>query len=468
MADQFKPTVPPADRDAMATSAGRARARTRDKRHPVLRWLHGPGDDVGWTRSLDIGTLQVGRGVDRSRGIHVDDVMASRLHATLEVLPPSRRVRLVDAASSHGSWVNGARVSDCFLDDGDVVRIGDTHLMLRLVPEHPRDAEVPALLGSAPSVAAMRHDIAQVARHDVSVLILGESGSGKEVVARAIHEASGRSGGFLALNCAAIPAQLAESQLFGHTAGAFTGAKESVPGFFRAAGQGTVFLDEIGDMPLELQPKLLRALEQREVTPLGASQPVPFEARVLAATHRDLERAVIAGSFRGDLYARLAQFQLPVPPLRQRREDVLPLLAHAMGGDMPPLEPDLVDALLTHEWRFNVRELIAIAGELEVRGRGLPALGLDLVAHRFRKPSRPPRHDSGSYDVAIGVKSLDPPRRPAGEPKSPVPTREQLEALVAEHRGNVRAISRITGRSRAQVYRWLRQYGLDLSSHRED
>ena len=186
----------------------------------------------------------------------------------------------------------------------------------------PADGAAP-LIGSSEAIRRVRERIERVAATDFTILIEGESGSGKELVARQVHELSRRRRGpFVAVNCAAIPEQLAESQLFGHVAGAFTGARGDHPGFFRSAHLGTIFLDEIGDLDLRLQPKLLRALEQRAVVPVGAAHPVPCDVRILAATHRDLAAAVDADQFRGDLYARLAEFTVAVPALRDRREDL--------------------------------------------------------------------------------------------------------------------------------------------------
>ncbi len=433
--------------DAAPQRGGETRAR------PVLRVLYGPAGlapaDAAFP--LGVGHHPLGR---EGEGIVLDDPRVSRTHATVHVASRSFKTRIADEDSRHGTWVNGDRVDERWLDDGDVIRLGDTFLIVRFQSGDEEDAPAPGLLGISPAIARLRHAVALVAPHDVTVMIRGPSGTGKEVVARAIHEGSGRGGAFVAVNCAAIPEHLAESQLFGHVAGAFTGARGDHVGFFRAAEGGTVLLDEIGDMPLELQPKLLRALESRSVIPVGGTTPLPFDARILVATHRDLEALIEEGGFRGDLYARLAHFQLDVPPLSVRREDVLPLLVHAIGA-ASVLDPELIAALLRHRWPYNVRELLAVASELKVRGAGCEVLELELVRHRLGL-------DAASTPATSASHGSEDDRERAAPP-----TREEMERIVAEHRGNVRAISRATGRSRMQVYRWVEQYGIDLAAFRD-
>jgi len=230
------------------------------------------------------------------------------------------------------------------------------------------------LLGEAPAIRQLRRLIGEVAPTDVTVLVRGETGSGKEVVARAIHAASRRaSGPFVAVNCSAIPETLLEAELFGHERGAFTGAERKRAGRFQTASGGTLFLDEIGDMPIALQPKLLRVLEERAVTPLGSDRPQPVDVRLVAATHQALERMVDAGAFRQDLYYRLNVVPLNIPPLRERREDI-PRLASSFAGRLATrhgksirdLAPELVEWLKAQEWAGNVRELENILERLVI------------------------------------------------------------------------------------------------------
>jgi DNA-binding NtrC family response regulator len=213
----------------------------------------------------------------------------------------------------------------------------------------------------SPAMRRVVETAAVVAPSDAPVLILGESGAGKEVIAQLIHHWSPRhSGPLVAANCAGLPESLIESELFGHTKGAYTGASEARQGFFRAAHGGTLFLDEIGELPLHLQPKLLRALESGRITPVGSDTPVQVDARLVTATNRDLGEAVAEGRFRDDLYYRINVVELIVPPLRERRDDVLPLarqFAAEFARGPVRLSPRAVECLLTYHWPGNVREL---------------------------------------------------------------------------------------------------------------
>jgi len=221
------------------------------------------------------------------------------------------------------------------------------------------------LVGRSPALLEIFKTVGRVAGRDVSILITGESGTGKELVARAIHQASRRSGGpFVAVNTAAIPRELLESELFGHERGAFTGAVEARTGRFREASEGTLFLDEIGDMPIDLQAKLLRVLQSNEVTPVGGRRAESVDVRIVAATHRDLDLAVSEGQFREDLVYRLRVVPMHIPPLRERREDIPVLAEHflarygdELGTGNHFLSPDALERLAGYEWPGNVREL---------------------------------------------------------------------------------------------------------------
>ena len=234
-------------------------------------------------------------------------------------------------------------------------------------PDAPPPAEAPVpegeMVGASAALREVQKTIGRLADSDATVLITGETGTGKEVVARALHRHGRRAGGpFVAVNCAAIPAELLESLLFGHVRGAFTGAVADRAGSFREADGGTLFLDEIGDMPAAMQAKLLRVLGDRTVTPVGG-RPVAVDVRVLAATHRDLQRAVREGGFREDLFYRLGVVPLHLPPLRERLADIVPLAEHVLalsagpGGVPKRLSPAAAARLIEHPWPGNVREL---------------------------------------------------------------------------------------------------------------
>jgi DNA-binding NtrC family response regulator len=252
-----------------------------------------------------------------------------------------------------------------------------------------------AVMGEHPAMRAVLDRVSRVADTDASILIRGETGTGKEVIARLIHASSRQSSGpFIAVNMAAIPEALAESELFGHVRGAFTGADRPRTGRFVSANQGTIFFDEIGEMPRSLQAKLLRVLQEREVTPVGGTERIPVDVRIIAATHRDLEEMVADGTFREDLYYRLEVVPLEVPPLRARRDDIPALAEHFRREinarerrEVPGFAPEVMDRLCVHDWPGNVRELenlverlVVVAGNREVVLRDLPThLRLDLV-----------------------------------------------------------------------------------------
>lgn len=443
----------------MQTTETDRKAQPMPKRFPLLRLLFSAGVvyTEGQRRALAVGDTCLGRDVPEGEGISLsDDTRASRRHATLRVSADGTRVELRDEHSKNGSFVNGERVTRRLLNDGDVIRIGSSLLLLRQDADPLSDAEAPQLLGDSPAIRALRHRISEVAPRDATVLLLGESGTGKEVCAQALHRASRRPGCFLAVNCAAIPSELAESQLFGHTAGAFSGARAAHAGFFRTAEQGTLFLDEIGDMPLPLQAKLLRVLEERAVLPVGGTRPLPCDVRLVAATNADLKQAVATQRFRGDLYARLSAVVLQLPPLRARREDILTLLLHGLRSPRR-LSARLAEALVLYAWPYNVREVMQLADELRSHGAESGALDLPAVAERLNVDAQPgplgndPDEDAPRDELSDSERPSEASQRLS---------RETLVRLLQEHEGAIAAVARAVGRSRRQVSRWLADYGL--------
>jgi len=281
---------------------------------------------------------------------------------------------------------------------------------LRLQEELARPGH---LVGESPALEALRQLIARVGPSDTAILITGETGTGKERVARALHLASGRKGRLVAVNCAAIPATLLESELFGHERGAFSGALTRRLGRIEQAQGGTLLLDEIGDMPLELQAKLLRVLETKEVERLGGSAPIPVDVRILAATHRDLARAVEEGRFRQDLYFRLNVLPLALPPLRERPEDILPLaraFAAELAGPQVPLvlAPGAEEALRAWRWPGNVRELRNFIERLNLlRGDGPLTLTPEALTGPALQPAKPSRPVLGQKSYREHVEDFE-------------------------------------------------------------
>lgn len=414
-----------------------AAPRTRHVLHTIFP---GSGSVV-----LRPGSLAIGREPGEGQHAFSADRAMSRMHARVRLSDGT--VAVEDAGSHNGTRVNGERVAAARLHDGDILRLGDTFLLYRVEPTELLDAEVPGLAGHAPAVRRLRATLAQFAPTKATVVLLGETGTGKSAAARGLHALSGRRGELVHVNAAAIPEAMAESLLFGHKAGAFTDARADQPGWFRAAQRGTLFLDEVGLLSLATQARLLLAIETSTVTPVGAITPVPVDVRIVVATNEDLAASVAEGRFRADLYARLAEVSLVLPPLRERREDVLPLFLRALGRDAAGLHPDLVALLLGWHWPYNVREIEKLAGELLVRGEGIAALGPEILEGRLDAPAAMPRTST----------------EPDGEAP---PDRERLIELLREVDGNVSELARRTGRSTKQVYRWCARWSVEPGEYR--
>ncbi|MDQ3031763.1 MAG: sigma-54 dependent transcriptional regulator [Myxococcota bacterium] len=344
------------------------------------------------------------------------------------------------------------------------------------------DAEGERLLGTSASIGEVRERIARVARSDASVLLLGESGTGKELAARMLHALSPRAGArFVAVNCGALPPDLLESELFGHARGAFTGALRDKEGLIAAANGGTLLLDEIGDAPPQVQVKLLRVLQEREVVPIGTTRAIPVDVRVIAATHRDLRLEVERGTFREDLFYRLHVVPIALPPLRERLED-LPLLAelflthsasrHGLGA--PHLTSEALRLLMAHDWPGNVRELANVvegaallATDGVLRPQHLLAVLSRAPGGERREPSQhePPADPSlGATTIASALSAKDlPSLREARETFD----RAYLEEVLRRAGGNVSAAARIAGRNRTDFHALLKRNGMSPDDFRE-
>jgi DNA-binding NtrC family response regulator len=338
------------------------------------------GPNKGRTTFATQPTFLVGSGP--AADLRLDDDTVSREHLRLSLSAEGVHVR--DVGSTNGSWMGTLRIHDIVLSQSASIVIGATTLAIRLQAD-PVDLPVSKSANFGDAIGestAMRHlftVLEQASQSDVSVLIEGESGVGKDVLARGLHTSSPRAGGpIVAVDCGAIPANLIESELFGHERGAFTGADRARVGAFEQADGGTLFLDEIGELPLDLQPKLLRALETREVRPLGGRNVRKVDTRVIAATNRNLSEAAMRNEFRLDLYYRLAVLRVVVPPLRERREDILPLarafLRQTRGFEHATLPPPIEGMLHSYSWPGNVRQLRNVINRYTVLGENPAAL----------------------------------------------------------------------------------------------
>ena len=449
------------ERDTMTSPSARVGARVRVR---LLRVLPVSGARPV-TVAVDQAPIEIGR-IGHARSLALTDPEISRLHAL--VIPDGDGWVVVDQGSHNGTFVDGVRTARAALHDGTLIRIGKT-LILYVEAEMTTTGELQApadtaLLGSSLATLHLHGEIGLVAPHAVPVLVLGETGVGKEVIAHEIHRRSGRPGAFIAVNCAAISPLLAESELFGHVAGAFTGATRAADGLFVAADGGTLFLDEIGELPLDLQPKLLRALAAAEVRAVGATAARRIDVRIVAATLRDLGGSVAQDSFRADLLNRLSGWQIKVPALRERREDIIAIAAGILARrQAPPLSADAAEALVLHDWPGNVRELERV-----------------LAAALIRAGDAPPCSELGLGHLPAALTSRLGPRLEPALAASPVipiamaapgnltPTRDELAAALARYGGNVARVAEHFEKDRQQVYRWARRYGLDLGAFRDD
>ncbi|HEV7554869.1 MAG TPA: sigma 54-interacting transcriptional regulator [Kofleriaceae bacterium] len=295
----------------------------------------------------------------------IDDPTVSRHHCAIRVTP--RGFQLLDLASTNGTWLGNHMIDSAYLKPGSTFRTGTIALKFETLDDEVRqelsaDSNYGDVLGESPAMRRIFALVARVAPTDTTLLLEGETGTGKSMIADVIHRQSPRADQpFVVVDCASIPATLIESELFGHERGAFTGAHTARAGAFETAQHGTVFLDEVGELPVDLQGKLLRALEERVVKRIGSAHPLRLDVRVIAATNRDLREEVNRGRFRADLYYRLNVLRLRIPPLRERREDIPVLVQHyyrVFVGDDAAVPPEpLVASLSQHAWPGNVREL---------------------------------------------------------------------------------------------------------------
>jgi transcriptional regulator with AAA-type ATPase domain len=368
-----------------------------------------------------------------------------------------------DVGSRNGTFVNGERVTSHVLRDGDVLEAGRVYFKVRGAPApdgpvvRDFDAETSeepfGLLTLLPELAESHVSLLRIARSGaVPVLLLGPTGSGKEVLAREVHVQSNRRGPFIAVNCGALPAALVESLLFGHVKGAFSGAARDEAGFVRSAEGGTLFLDEIGDLPAASQAALLRVLQEHEVIPVGATRAVKVDVRIIAATHRRVEALSNDEGFRSDLLARLRGYTHVLPPLRHRMADLGGILADVLvqvGGERSSrltFTPEASRALLCYSWPLNIRELRQAMGSAV-------ALAIDDVIDLKHLPAE-----------------LSAPPSPAtSEAPAPSPDdmlRDRLIALLHENHGNVTAVARAMGKAPAQIHRWMRRLVIDPDAFR--
>lgn len=422
----------------------------------------------GETRVLGAEPLHVGRIGAGEHHLALPDDEVSRDHGIIEPGRGSNGVpRLRDLGSRNGTRVNGRRADEAHLASGAVVRVGQ-HLLLceYLDPEHcqrllRRAPSSELLVGESAAMVVLRQRLEEVVRAPVPILLQGPSGVGKELAARELHRLSGRAGEFVPVNCAAIPEHLAESELFGSARGAFTGADRARDGVFGEAEGGTILLDEISEMPLPIQAKLLRVLSAGEVRRVGEGRPRKIDVRVIAATNLNLRAAVDDKTFKHDLYARLLGGEVRVPPLCERRDDIVDLAERFLRRVCDvELTPDAAEALLVYDWPLNVRELEHIVGGAAPAARDAGAFDIELLPCEIRDAVEIPQPPVTQFVESVHAKLLRIRRdRP--------PSADELTLVLEHFDGSVARVAEFFGRNRRQVYRWVENLDLDLSRIRD-
>ena len=411
------------------------------------------GPDAG--AALDVAGQPVRIGTADDNDLVLTDDSVSRHHCELEPVAGGMRVR--DAGSTNGVFAGGVRVYDALVPLDTRLRAGDTEIVLATSGETVEREQTTAdrfgdLLGCSPRMRELFADLERIAATDVTLLVEGETGTGKDLVAESVHRASARSvGPFVVFDCGAVSPSLAESELFGHDRGAFTGAVQAHAGVFEQAHGGTLLLDEIGELPKELQPKLLRALEKRQVRRVGGSKVIELDARIVAATNRNLRAETARGAFREDLYFRLAAAHVTAPPLRDRMDDLEMLVNHFLSLERPPravadLPAHVWDLFRSYRWPGNVRELRNAVQRLQVTP--------DRPLHEWASPGVATQPAPASLAKAE-VLPLRVARREAGDAFE----RAYLASVLARVGGSVTRAAALAEVSRQMMQKLLRKHG---------
>jgi transcriptional regulator of acetoin/glycerol metabolism len=440
---------------------------------------HDPGRRGARYCLKDVDVVSIGRGDEHSAERRKDGA-----RTRLEIRTPARSMsvdhaeidvtkwHVRDVDSKNGTFRNGVRITRSPVADGDVLEMGRTFFIVRTALSSPKKVlfdEMPhhllerpvGLRTLLPDLFARFETLLPIAKSDIPVLLRGATGSGKEVLARAIHRQSMRPGDFVAVNCGALPGALVESMLFGHKKGAFSGAVGDELGFIRAADKGTLLLDEIAELPMPSQAALLRVLQEREVVPVGATKPVPVDIRIIAATHRPLEALIESGGFRSDLLARLKGMTFVMPSLRERREDLGVIIADLLEQIAPDrarnlsFAPEAARALLRYDWPLNVRELfqclraaVMLTTDDRITLLALPEDVALVAEDRRAKVSRP---------EPIAEVEL------SGEDHQ---LKDALVEALTRNEGNVAAVARAMGKAPIQIHRWMKRLAIDPNRYR--
>jgi transcriptional regulator with GAF, ATPase, and Fis domain len=426
-----------------------------------LRVVTGP--DAGLEVSLGLPVLRMGAAPDND--VVLTDRAVSRRHAEIRMTPAGLLLR--DLGSTNGTFINDVRITEAYIPADAECRLGYSRLLIRQHTEErkvavPRQDHLGELVGSSERMRELYGLIRAVASTPTTVHLHGESGAGKELVARTLHAFSGRPGPLVVFDASVADPEMVRNDLFGHIKGAFTGATGAREGAFRQAHTGTLFIDEIGELPLDLQPRLLRVLETREVLPIGSDKPLRVDVRVITATHRDLEAMVRTGAFRADLFYRLSVVPIEVPALREIREDI-PLIARQLCERLQlqcRLSAAAMEALQGYSWPGNVRELrnvleraAVLRGEREIRPEDLRLSRTAVAAPPVTPPVVP-------IPAASHAESVPESGNPAADARAHLRKMERrmiVEALE-RNQGNKAAVARELGIPLSTLKRRLKEY----------
>jgi transcriptional regulator with GAF, ATPase, and Fis domain len=439
----------------MSKEFTRAADRVHVVQYQKLQLTVTKGPDAGLI--VDTAGASVRIGTSPENDLVLTDETVSRRHC--EVMLTERGIRVTDAGSTNGVMVGSVWVEDATFSSATVLELGDTVISVVPLSERVEREQLEAngfgdLLGRSPKMRELFADLSRIAGTDLSVLVEGETGTGKELVAESVHQNSLRSSGpFVVFDCSAVAPTLAESELFGHERGAFTGAVGTRVGVFEQAECGTIFLDELGELPKDLQPKLLRVLEKREVRRLGGTKTIPVDVRLISATNRNLRAQVKRGEFRQDLYYRVAGAHVYVPPLRDRPGDIELLAESFLAQSQPPRRAAEVpahvwDMFKAYRWPGNVRELKNAVRRVLVT----PERVLDT-------DSMPDLAVAAAQAVASAAEPLEPlriARRNAADEFE----KRYLEHVLGKSEGNVTRAAAIAEVSRQVIHKLMTKHGL--------
>ncbi len=421
-------------------------------------------------RKMDLKDNRITIGKKEDNGLAIEDRAVSRTH--FEIVPEEDSFLLRDLESTNGTFINETRVKEAYLAPGDIIRIGNSRIEFiafdeKVQVEPSEKTEFGRLIGRSRRMRQIFGLLSRISPTNATVIIEGETGVGKEVVARSIHDNSPRKDKpFVVFDCSAVAENLIESELFGHMKGSFTGAVSTRKGAFEEATGGTIFLDEIGELSMDLQPKLLRALEQRQIKKVGSNDTVSIDVRVLCATNRNLRKEVADSNFREDLYYRLSVVKIFIPPLRERPDDIEMLVERFLSeGDfnrnpdgslhVTRVEDDALKMLTRYQWPGNVRELVNVLSRVVPLVNGDSVKGQDL-AYVFQELER----EEDEVTEKLPEVDLGLPFKEAKQKIVESFERDYLAALLRRNNYNISKTAREAGIDRKHIRNLLKKYGI--------